>query len=276
MGTNNRASARRIKHWYGDPSQRMVVPDWHGTCSLQAMSIPRPHHLVLTAIMACLLPGTVSAGTPSADCEVLAADAGEAAGLPPGLLVAIARVETGKGTENGVKAWPWTLNQGGIGSYHKTKADALSRLDTILAEGIRNVDLGCMQLNWRWHRDAFSDAAEMMDPVKNTRYAASFLRDLHDRHGDWSVAVAHYHSADPERGKRYAARVATVLETVGLSAKAPPPDSDRRTRLLADTDEAEPPRLIGLLVVPTGGLMQASGAGDLRHSRGIPIGELNF
>jgi hypothetical protein len=233
-------------------------------------------HLFLSAIMVCLLPEAVSAGTQSADCEALAAHAGEAEGLPPGLLVAIARVESGKSHGAGVKAWPWTLNQAGKGSYHDTKADALTRLDTILAEGIRNVDLGCMQLNWRWHGSAFSDASEMLDPVMNTRYAANFLRDLHDRHGDWSVAVAHYHSADPHRGERYAARVESVLETIALSTDTQDQNSGSDIGLFADASADEPPRLVGLLVVPNGALMPASGAGDLRHARGIPIGELNF
>ena len=40
---------------------------------------------------------------------------------------------------------------------------------------------GCMQINWRWHGSAFDGVSDMLDPVKNTRYAARFLRLLHDR-----------------------------------------------------------------------------------------------
>lgn len=197
-----------------------------------------------------LAPGPAGA---SIDCERLAAIAGREAGLPEGLLPAIARVESGHPTGRGeVRAWPWTLNQAGTGSFHDSKEAALDQLQLYLDAGIRNVDLGCMQLNWHWHGDAFANADEMMDPVANTRYAARFLRSLHDRLGSWDAAVAEYHSTEALRGAAYAGKVAAAMES----------RQDDAFILMAESAHA--PRLAGLLALPSGPLLAAGGSGDLR------------
>lgn len=224
-----------------------------------------------------LAPLSAGAETAPQLCEALAAQAGAEAGLPEGLLPAIARAESGKPTAAGVRAWPWTLNQGGDGSYHATKAEALAHLEALLARGVRNVDLGCMQLNWRWHGTAFADAATMMDPVANTRYAAAFLRELHARHGSWTQAVAHYHSADPQRGTAYAARVSRLLGHIT------PPGPEMMAALdsgavVATCATGETPyaangpgagrgchRSRGLLLIASGGLLGRAAGRDLRQ-----------
>ncbi|WP_425057130.1 lytic transglycosylase domain-containing protein [Rhodovulum bhavnagarense] len=155
-------------------------------------------------------PARAAAG---ADCEALAAQAGRVAGLPETLLPAIARVESayrsGKGA---VAAWPWTLNEGGRGLYFKTRDEALDYLRNAVARGVRNIDVGCMQINYRWHHERFGSLQEMLDPVHNTAYAARFLSRLKARHGSWDEAAARYHSADPERGRRYLARVRRAMD----------------------------------------------------------------
>lgn len=161
----------------------------------------------------------VQAGLP--DCEALAAAAGQAEGLPEGLLPAIARVESGHAAAGGGRrAWPWTLNQGGDGGYFDTSGQALDRLAAILATGETNVDVGCMQLNWRWHSAAFPSARDMIDPAQNTAYAARFLRELNDRLGSWEAAAGAYHSMDPARAQAYGQKVAAVLEGQDVSPMA--------------------------------------------------------
>lgn len=180
------------------------------------------------------------------DCASLAAQAGLAEGLPDGLLPAIAMVESGHADGQGGRApWPWTLNQGGKSHYLETKDEALSILQDILASGTTNVDLGCMQLNWRWHAKAFSGPEEMLDPVANTTYAARFLKELHHQLGSWELATAAYHSTDPERGRGYLARVAAAQKSVAEGDGAV---------LLA----AVPLRLEGLLAVGDGPLFRTA------------------
>jgi len=171
--------------------------------------------LLLSLLFVCPLPSSATVQAP--DCEALAKAAGREAGIPEGILPAIARVESGR---NG-KAWPWTLNQAGVASYHPTKEAALHQLAEILASGAQNVDLGCMQINWRWHSAEFANASDMLDPVVNTRYAARFLADLRSRLGTWDDAVAAYHSNQPVQGAAYERKVAQARDTI-LAQHSPP------------------------------------------------------
>ena len=130
-------------------------------------------------------------GTP--DCEAMAAQLGAQAGLPDGLLPAIARIESGLALKGGTRAWPWTLNTAGQGHYFKTSADAMTYLQAVLENGQRNVDIGCMQINYRWHGENFPSLAES---------------------GSWSAAVQRYHSNDPNRGNAYHTRFLAALDRV--------------------------------------------------------------
>lgn len=159
-------------------------------------------------IRAIALSLFLAAPAAAQDCARLAAEAGAEAGLPDGLLPAISLVEAGRGDGNGgVAPWPWTLNEGGKGMYFETREEALSYLEDAVARGVTNIDVGCMQLNWKWHSAGFPSAAEMIDPVRNTRYAARFMVELQSRLGSWETAAAAYHSTDPERGERYLQKV---------------------------------------------------------------------
>ncbi len=183
--------------------------------------------------------------TQAPDCARLAAEAGAAEGLPEGLLPAISLVETGKSDgQGGRMPWPWTLNQGGDSHYLDSAAEALAKLDDILATGTTNVDVGCMQLNWKWHSEAFASRADMMDPVQNTAYAARFLKELKNQLGSWELATAAYHSTDPDRGQSYVAKVSAAQETM-VALLPTLTDGEAPSVLLS----AVPMRLQGLLAL---------------------------
>ncbi|MBR9649659.1 lytic transglycosylase domain-containing protein [Thalassovita aquimarina] len=166
--------------------------------------------------LAIVLALVALAGPPTwastVDCEAIAAKTAARHGLPRDLMPAISRVETGlKQGDRGVRAWPWTLNVQGQGFYFPTREAALKKLREVLASGVTNVDVGCMQINYRWHSGNFASIEEMMSPEANTDYAAKFLTRLKDRHGSWEAATRHYHSADGERGEAYLGRVRRVV-----------------------------------------------------------------
>ncbi len=69
---------------------------------------------------------------------------------------------------------------------------------SLQAQGVRSIDVGCMQINLRHHPNAFADLEEAFDPVSNARYAARFLKDLQATRGDWMRSASHYHSQTPE------------------------------------------------------------------------------
>lgn len=136
-------------------------------------------------------------------CEAAARRASNVTGVPLKVLLAVSLTESGRKTGATFGAWPWTLNIAGQGAFFDTRADALARAQKTLADGERSFDLGCFQINYRWHGEAFSALADMLDPDLNAQYAARFLRDLFAESGDWSVAVGHYHSRTPQYANRY-------------------------------------------------------------------------
>src|SRR3546814_16167861 len=64
-----------------------------------------------------------------------------------------------------------------------------------------------MQLNWKYHNQAFSKNEAMLDPMNNVLYAAKFLKSLRLKHGSWSKAIAAYHSSHPQRGQAYIIKI---------------------------------------------------------------------
>ena len=194
------------------------------------------------------------------DCETLAIAAGRAEGLPEGLLPAIARVESGRGTgDGGRRAWPWTLNEAGDGSFYAVKADAMEHLTAVVDTGSTNIDVGCMQLNYKWHHKAFPSLEAMMDPVANTAYAARFVKELAKQLGSYEEATKAYHSFDPERGKAYLAKVVAAQAELG-------PLPDVLPDMMPDTQMAslavDPGVVKGILMVAGVPLFDQASAGE--------------
>lgn len=161
--------------------------------------------------------------TDAALCDRAALAASEEVGVPLEVLRAITRMETGrKDPHSGVFApWPWATNEGGSGLWFEGQIGALSHAQSRLAQGVTNIDIGCFQLNFRWHSSAFSSLRDMFDPMENARYAASYLLDQYRRTGDWSTAAGAYHSGTKELALAYRARfdatMAELAQTAGTT-----------------------------------------------------------
>lgn len=139
-------------------------------------------------------------------CDAAALQAARDTGVPRSVLLTLTRVETGRSRDGRIEPWPWTLNMGGPGSWHDSAEAALAMASRAVAEGRRNIDLGCFQINYHWHGAQFTGLAQMLDPDVNARYAAEFLRDLHAELGDWTAAAGAFHSRNPIHATRYLAR----------------------------------------------------------------------
>lgn len=185
---------------------------------------------------------TLDAGTARASvreesrrCDLAAARAAEATGVPIDLLLAITRAETGRsGAGRDPYPWPWTINAEGEGHWYETRDEAISAAEAHLAGGTASFDIGCFQLNVRWHGEGFATLEDMFDPQRNADYAAGFLLDLYRESSDWKQAVAAYHSRTPELAARYVRRVKSILEGPGAdtqpTAEAMPPAAPRENR----------------------------------------------
>lgn len=172
-------------------------------------------------LVLCLTSGPVL-GT--RDISFLCDDAARAAaadtGIPLAILLAITRVETGRGTGDALRPWPWAINQAGEGHWFDSVTEATAAAETALAQGSGNLDIGCFQLNHRWHGGNFTSLDQMFDPKSNARYAATFLSDLYREKGDWSAAIAAYHSRSAGPAATYLAKIDTVLAELDT-----PPDT---------------------------------------------------
>ena len=130
-------------------------------------------------------------------------------GLPPLLLEAIAQVESGRWrkTEAASAGWPWTVTAGGPGQFLPSRRAAIAQVEALRAQGRRNIDVGCMQINLRYHPEAFESLADAFEPAANLRYAATFLTELRARYGSWTAAIGRYHSATPRFSGPYRLKV---------------------------------------------------------------------
>lgn len=133
--------------------------------------------------------------------------------VPAVLMRAIAVTESGRwdNIEQASVAWPWTVTAEGKGQFLPSKAAAIAEVRALQARGIRNIDVGCMQINLQYHPDAFSGLDAAFDPVRNATYAAGFLNRLKAQTGAWWTAVGRYHSATPRLASYYQSKVAARL-----------------------------------------------------------------
>ena len=127
--------------------------------------------------------------------------------IPAGTLQAISLVETGVKKNNVYAPWPWTVNIAGKGYYFESKKAALAFAKKKQKAGVKSMDIGCFQINTKWHGDAFRDLDTMFDPSTNGAYAAGFLKKLKAKTSNWQSAISHYHSKTPQKGAAYLAKV---------------------------------------------------------------------
>lgn len=173
-------------------------------------------HLCFQTILAILIfvlnsPKASASNDVATVCFEAGQIAAEQHGIPPNIMRAIALTETGKTIEGAFKPWPWTVNFEGKGLWFENRAEASSVLTRHLAAGVTNFDVGCYQLNFKWHGHHFSSLEEMIDPYANANYAAYFLRSLFDEMNDWTAAAGAYHSRNKLPAEKYLARFKKIF-----------------------------------------------------------------
>jgi len=159
---------------------------------------------------------------PTNPCLAATIAAEQHSAVPPGLLAVIAKVESGRPAQptGTLQPWPWTVDADGQGIFFPTKAEAVAWARQVIDAGtVTYLDVGCMQVNLKYHPNAFANLEQAFDPVANVEYAARFLRQLHDgaAAGNWFAAVGFYHSQTPAYAAEYRAQVAAI------GAGLPPP-----------------------------------------------------
>ncbi len=223
----------------------------------------------------------LSSLSPGAQCRAAIDRAERAYRLPAHLLVAIGRVESGRrGPDGRIDPWPYSINVAGTDTIFDTKSAAIIGVRGLQTRGAVSIDVGCMQVNLMYHPDAFGSLEEAFDPWRNADYAARFLVRLHEQTGSWEAATASYHSATPELGQPYAAKVRAARAAEAASpveGRLPPgvtagqsrfPTSSRTLRIGA-VGAQPPPRLF--TIVGAGGGNGVAMGRSLAEYRRNPI-----
>ncbi|MFD1342010.1 lytic transglycosylase domain-containing protein [Litorisediminicola beolgyonensis] len=133
--------------------------------------------------------------------QILAAQ--ERYAIPHNLLLAIGLQEAGMMRDGELTVWPWAVNSEGKGHIFDSRSGALAFVASEHRRGARSIDVGCMQINLRWHPKAFDSVTDGFDPVQNVDYAARFLKGLYHEIGDWEKAAGAYHSRTEEHQRVY-------------------------------------------------------------------------
>jgi hypothetical protein len=129
--------------------------------------------------------------------------------IPSNLLRAISLTESGRWVKEDKAniSWPWTVTSGGSGQYFPSKQAAIKHVMDLKSQGVRNIDVGCMQINLRYHPNAFKDMNQAFDPYQNANYAGDFLSRLFKETKSWSAAAGRYHSSEPTKNMYYREKV---------------------------------------------------------------------
>ena len=172
--------------------------------------------------ISALIVASALAGPAAAGCVASLVQAAARHGVPADLMLALGHAESG---------WKaFAVNSAGASHFPETEAEAVALVRSEQARGINSIDVGCGQINLRWHADAFADLSEAFDPERNAEYAARFLAELKAAHGDWTTAVARYHSSDPEAQQIYLDR---IHQRLAILQDGAPPDYFRSGRVVS-------------------------------------------
>jgi hypothetical protein len=234
---------------------------------------PNSQALVVGLLLAILGLGApaFAVSDPSEICDMAASEASQREGVPLSVLKAISLNETGRKKNGAFRPWPWTVNMEGKGVWFDSREEAQAYAQKEYDRGARSFDLGCFQINFKWHGENFSSIEQMFDPMANAIYAARFLRDLYAEQGSWEAAAGAYHSRTPEFADRYAARFSRIRNGLANEAAKDIPDIPDIVLAAYGPDGVSPsPGAEPMVRVNTYPLLQTGTAGGLGSL--VPIG----
>ncbi|UEM22974.1 transglycosylase SLT domain-containing protein [Skermanella mucosa] len=170
----------------------------------------------LFALTAIGLGFTPVGSAQAASCTEHVLEAEQELGIPRGLLLSIALVESG---QDG-RPQPFAMNINGKAIYSETADEARSHLLDSQGRVRPNATVGCMQLSVQHHRANFRPVERILDPSANVWYAARYLKRLRADSGSWNVAVARYNGGSRSQQRDYTCKIHQHLESLDLNSAA--------------------------------------------------------
>ena len=188
----------------------------------------------IVGILLIMLPSLAMAKGEADLCNAAATNAANNGAMPPDVLLALTLVETGRNKGGAFQPWPWTVNMEGKGYWFDTRAEAVDFVTESYSAGARSFDIGCFQINHRWHGEAFTSFNQMFDPLDNATYAAEFMTSLFQEGGSWSWAAGAYHSRTVSLAAKYRERFDRII------AKLPGTSTDINLPIVLASSRTEP------------------------------------
>ncbi len=91
--------------------------------------------------------------------------------IPADVLYAVALTKSGQTIDKGLfRPWPWTLNVAGNPQRFTSLNAACRELNRQLTQGIRSIDIGLMQINWRWNHTRLLSPCRALSPYTNLHH----------------------------------------------------------------------------------------------------------
>jgi len=194
-----------------------------GRITLLPSLFPQIFCALTTIFMGSFSPAhAASAQDVSYICDQAAVYAAQETGVPVSVLQAISRIETGRKRNGVIRPWPWTVNMEGKGVWFESEDDARAYVYKNYKRGARSFDVGCFQINYKWHGQEFASIQEMFNPYPNALYAANFLLRLYREKGNWSEVAGAYHSRTQKYAERYEKRFKAYRATLLGNREATP------------------------------------------------------
>ncbi|MGE4610068.1 MAG: transglycosylase SLT domain-containing protein [Paracoccaceae bacterium] len=165
----------------------------------------------IVGVLLLLFPTLAAAEGGANRCNAAAVSSANDTAIPVDVLLALTLVETGRTVGGSFQPWPWTVNIEGKGHWFTTRAKVVDFIKQKYNSGARSFDIGCFQINHRWHGHAFTSFDQMFDPQANADYAAVFMNSLYKEGGSWSWAAGTYHSRTQSLAAKYRSRFDRII-----------------------------------------------------------------
>ena len=155
-------------------------------------------------------------------------DAAEKHDLDPLLLLSVALKESKLAIDSkfqSVSPWPWALNHKNLDvRFYKTKEEAVNAAAKLFSSEENqskskraSIDVGLMQINWKWHKEKIGDRSigDLLDPMTNINMGASILSEaMRSSPDDLVLGVGRYHSWTDSKARAYGQDVLDIYQRI--------------------------------------------------------------
>lgn len=156
-------------------------------------------------LAAAAIPAGATAQTMGEACQSLISTAEQRYNIPTGLLMAIALTESGDKTGG---PNPHAMNIAGMTYIAPNIENMAGVIQRGYNTGQTSIDVGCMQVNLKYHAHNFRSPYELLNSRVNVDYGARYLASLANDTKSWRDAVMTYHNAkNPARRAWYGCNV---------------------------------------------------------------------